>query len=82
MEVDKKSHGALMGAIIIIILLVLGALYVWVSKTAQKTEPEVNPATQQQETTPAATAETLEEIESELSIEDFDLEIEDIDSLE
>ncbi len=32
MEPEKKSHGALIGSIIIIIILIIGGIYVWQSK--------------------------------------------------
>ncbi len=34
-NVDKKSNGATIGAIIVIIILVLGGLYVWKNKDTQ-----------------------------------------------
>lgn len=35
---DKKSNGALMGSIIVIVILVLGGIYMWMSKTNTQTE--------------------------------------------
>ena len=32
MEPEKKSHGALIGSIIIIVILLVGGMYVWQSK--------------------------------------------------
>ncbi|MFZ2072093.1 MAG: hypothetical protein WA101_01280 [Minisyncoccia bacterium] len=32
MESEKKSHGALIGSIIIIIILIIGGIYIWQSK--------------------------------------------------
>lgn len=35
MEQEKKSHGALIGSIIIIVLLVIGGIYVWQVKVKE-----------------------------------------------
>ena len=35
MEPEKKSHGALIGAIIVIVILIIGGLYVWQTKVKQ-----------------------------------------------
>lgn len=32
MEPEKKSHGALIGSIIIIVILIIGGIYVWQSR--------------------------------------------------
>ena len=37
MEPEKKSHGALIGSIVIIVILVIGGIYMWQQK-AQKAE--------------------------------------------
>lgn len=39
-NVDKKSNGAFIGAIIVIIILVLGGLYVWQNQNKENTEPK------------------------------------------
>lgn len=42
MEPEKKSNGALVGLIVIIIILVIGGIYIWQSGKMQEipTEPE------------------------------------------
>lgn len=35
MEPEKKSDGALVGLIIIVIILIIGGIYIWQSKTAR-----------------------------------------------
>jgi len=46
MEPEKKSHGALIGSIIIIIILIIGGLYIWQSKVKNAIEKkQVPPAT-------------------------------------
>ncbi len=32
MESEKKSHGALIGSIIIIVILIIGGIYIWQTK--------------------------------------------------
>lgn len=39
-NVDKKSNGAFVGAIIVIIILVLGGLYVWQNQKGELNIPE------------------------------------------
>lgn len=39
-NVDKKSNGAFIGAVIVIIILVLGGLYVWQNQNKESTEPK------------------------------------------
>jgi uncharacterized protein HemX len=50
MEPEKKSHGALIGSIIIIVILIIGGLYVWQQKSKTiapiNTNPEVQNTTQ------------------------------------
>jgi uncharacterized protein YpmB len=38
MEPEKKSHGALIGSIIIIIILIIGGIYIWQSKVKKAAE--------------------------------------------
>ena len=40
MEPNQKSNGALVGSIIIIIILVLGGIYLWTSKTKEAPKEE------------------------------------------
>ncbi|HNW71352.1 MAG TPA: hypothetical protein PKZ36_01425 [Candidatus Paceibacterota bacterium] len=35
MEPEKKSHGALIGSIIIIVILIIGGIYIWQSKVKE-----------------------------------------------
>ena len=35
MESEKKSHGALIGSIIIIIILIIGGIYIWQTKVKE-----------------------------------------------
>lgn len=39
-NVDKKSNGAFIGAVIVIIILVLGGLYVWKNQKIENTLPQ------------------------------------------
>lgn len=62
METDKKSNGALMGSIIIILILVLGGIYIWMSKTNM-------PAVENEEIDTTQTEQELDNIENELNTE-------------
>lgn len=42
MEPDKKSNGAMVGSIIIILILIIGGLYVWKSKANKAPAPQDN----------------------------------------
>jgi hypothetical protein len=73
MEPTKKSNGALIGAIVIILILILGGWYVWQSKVE----------------TPATGDETLTEendelntLENDLNTADTDIEANVINSVE
>ena len=35
MEIEKKSNGALVGTIVILLILVLGGIYIWQTKVKQ-----------------------------------------------
>ncbi len=65
---EKKSYGALIGSVVIIVILVLGGIYFWMSK--QNTEistPEENQGAQINDQDAAATSE-LNELEDELNL--------------
>ncbi|TSC78035.1 MAG: hypothetical protein G01um101424_169 [Parcubacteria group bacterium Gr01-1014_24] len=75
MEPEKKSNGALVGLIIIIIILVIGGIYIWQSNKMQEipTEPE------------AVTTEDsdgLNTLEAEINTTDIDIGASIIDSVE
>ena len=72
MEPEKKSNGALIGSIIIIIILIAGGIYVWQSKVNSLPEESV---------TPADTAE-LDSLEQELNTVDTNIEANVINSVE
>lgn len=56
MEPEKKSHGALIGSIIVIIILVIGGLYIWQSNVKNTTnKPPETP-------TPIDTVSTTDEL--------------------
>ncbi|MFA6585913.1 MAG: hypothetical protein WCS86_02005 [Candidatus Paceibacterota bacterium] len=38
METEKKSNGALLGSIVIIVLLIIGGIYIWQSKVQKALE--------------------------------------------
>jgi hypothetical protein len=38
--IEKKSNGALIGSIIIVLILIIGGIYVWMNEVKQPTIPE------------------------------------------
>ncbi|KKR70090.1 MAG: hypothetical protein UU13_C0014G0016 [Candidatus Nomurabacteria bacterium GW2011_GWB1_40_7] len=45
MEPEKKSNGALIGLIIIIIILIVGGIYVWQTNKTKENPPQLLPET-------------------------------------
>lgn len=73
---EKKSNGALMGSIIVIVILILGGIYMWMSKanipTDQQIQEEVQTEEQQSlgELNQAAVIEAeLEAIDTQMTTE-------------
>lgn len=80
MEPEKKSHGALIGSIIVIIILIIGGIYIWQNKAKQmKLEKEKQQlemqSSQQQD------LEDLNALEQELNTTDLNVDV-DVNSLE
>jgi len=77
MEPEKKSNGALIGLIIIIIILIVGGLYMW-----QKNKNVINETNTQAETvTPEDSAE-LDTLNQELDTTDIDVGANAINSIQ
>jgi len=66
-ETEKKSNGALIGSIIIVVILVIGGIYVWQSKVKTTLE-------QKQQITPADTEE-LNTLEQDLNSVDTNVDV-------
>jgi uncharacterized protein HemX len=62
MEQDKKTHGALIGSIIIIFILVIGGIYIWQSKV--KNAIEQKKLAEQKQTTLIENSKTSAELNS------------------
>lgn len=62
MEPEKKSHGALIGSIIIIVILIIGGIYVWQSRIKDLKMKEQLQA----EAINALTSDELNKLEEEL----------------
>lgn len=77
MEPEKKSNGALIGIIIIIIILVAGGIYVWQSKV--ETQPEGT--IEGQVVSPGDEAE-LDSLEQEMEGVDTSIEASVVESVE
>ncbi|MFA6524190.1 MAG: hypothetical protein WC264_02360 [Candidatus Paceibacterota bacterium] len=78
MEPEKKSHGALIGSIIVIIILIIGGLYIWQSNAKNTTnKPPETP-------TPIDTASVTDELntlEQDLNSVDSTVDV-DINSVQ
>ncbi|MFN4181214.1 MAG: hypothetical protein ACK4FA_00750 [Candidatus Paceibacteria bacterium] len=64
---DKKSYGALIGSVIIIVILVLGGIYFWMSKQNEMmdTQPATENVTETSETQDTTLID-LENLEAEI----------------
>jgi hypothetical protein len=77
MEPEKKSNGALIGIIIIIILLIAGGIYVWQSKVETLPEGTI----QGNVVSPSDEAE-LNSLEKEMNGTDTSIEAKAVESVE
>jgi len=80
MEPEKKSHGALIGSIIIIIILIIGGLYIWQSKVKTTDINQLPPATPTPIDSTDATDE-LNTLEQDLNSVDTDVDV-DLNSIQ
>lgn len=71
MEPEKKSNGALLGSIIIIIILIIGGIYIWQSKVQKALEEK---KLQEENVIPADTTE-LDVLEQDLNTLDTKIDI-------
>ena len=85
MTPDKETKGPMVGIIIIIILLVVGGIYLWQSRTSPEviniTSTSTDPATQQLGT--QSTSVNLEDIEGDINatnLNDLAAELDDIET--
>lgn len=77
MEPEKKSNGALVGSIIIILILVIGGIYIWQSKVKNVLEEK---KFQEENVIPEDISE-LNTLEEEIGTTDVNLDV-DINTLE
>ena len=75
METEKKSHGALIGSIIIIVILLIGGIYIWQSKIKNAIEEK---ATQKQAAIDLENSQTsyeLNSLEQEINATDTNINV-------
>lgn len=77
MEPEKKSHGALIGSIIIIIILIIGGIYIWQSRVKDMQMKKQLQA----EAINALTADELNKLEADLKNTDPNLNL-DLNNLQ
>jgi uncharacterized protein HemX len=78
MEPEKKSNGALVGLVIILIILIIGGIYIWQSKVKNALEGQQN---NQAENLAPADSNELDALEQELNSTDtnIDVDVEAVD---
>lgn len=71
MEPEKKSNGALVGSIVIIIILIIGGIYIWQTKVQKALEEKIKA---ENVVVPEDTTE-LNTLETELNTTDTNLDV-------
>ena len=74
MEPEKKSHGALIGSIVIIVILIIGGIYVWQTKV-KEIKLKQQQAEMQAAAINAANLNELNTLEQDLNSIDNELEV-------
>ena len=69
MEPEKKSNGALIGLIIIILLLVIGGIYVWQSNKDALRETEATVVTEEDSTELDSLEASLETTDTNIGVD-------------
>ena len=77
MEPEKKSNGALVGLVVIIIILVIGGVYMW--KSNKDTVNDTDVPTESVSTIDTTELDTLEQ---EINVADIDVGANMIDSIQ
>lgn len=80
MEPEKKSYGALIGSIIIIIILIIGGIYIWQTKVKEM-KLEQQREQMKAEAIDAVSLNELNTLEQELKGTNTDIEV-DIDKIQ
>jgi len=79
METEKKSHGALIGSLIIVLILVIGGIYIWQSKV--KTAIEEKNKEEAIKTENIQNTEELQSLEDEINETNTNVDV-DLDTIE
>ncbi|MEI7765037.1 MAG: hypothetical protein WCI93_00460 [bacterium] len=74
MDTEKKSHGALIGSIIVIIILIIGGIYVWQTKV-KEIKLEQQKVQMQAQAINAASLNELNTLEEDLKNTDVTIDI-------
>lgn len=75
MEPEKKSNGALVGSIIIIVILVIAGIYLWNNNAKKNTSPDVSSDTKElMEADPTATTSIEAELDG-INLDNLDSDI-------
>jgi len=71
MEPEKKSNGALVGSIVIIIILIIGGIYIWQTKVQKALEEKIKT---ENTVVPEDTTE-LDALEQDLNTTDTNIDV-------
>ena len=74
MEPEKKGNGALVGLVVIILILLVGGIYVWVSRAKNVPPPSENLGTED--------VNSLDTLEQDIDTVETDIEANAINSVE
>ena len=74
MDPEKKSNGALIGSVVIVLILLVGGIYVWMSRPKTEPLPAENVGTEE--------ATDLNTLEQDIDSVDTNIEANVIDSVE
>ena len=80
METEKKSHGALIGSLIIVLILVIGGIYIWQSKVKNAIE-EKNKQAEIVNNENAQTSNELNNLDQEINNTDTNAGV-DVDKIQ
>lgn len=75
MEPEKKSHGALIGSIIIIIILIIGGLYIWQTKVKEMKLQQEQQDQLKAEALNSANMNELNSLEEDINTTDTNLDV-------
>jgi len=77
-EPEKKSNGALIGSIVVIVILIIGGIYIWQTKVRDT----LNKESQMESTATEKDSSELNNLEKDINATNIEIEASVINSLE